>query len=121
MFKKVAFTVYPVTDLQRAQEFYETTLGLAPGNAMGGGKWVEYDLPGGGCFAITTMLGNVKPSQNAGGSVALEVEDLTSLTATLEERGVSFKMPAMDLPTCKMCVILDSEGNALILHEIKPR
>jgi predicted enzyme related to lactoylglutathione lyase len=121
MYKKVAFTVYPVIDLDRAREFYETTLGIGSGNAMGGGQWIEYDLPGGGCFAITSMLGDVKPSKDAGGSVALEVEDLVELSATLEGRGVAFKMPMMDLPSCKMAVIEDSEGNALILHEIKPR
>lgn len=120
MIKKVAFTVYPVLDLQRAQAFYEVTLGLAPGNAKGGGQWVEYDLPGGGCFAITTMMGGVEPSSIAGGSIALEVDDLFALSTRLETLGVVFKMPTMDLPSCKMSVIQDSEGNALILHEIKP-
>jgi catechol 2,3-dioxygenase-like lactoylglutathione lyase family enzyme len=28
MFKKVAFTYYPVTDVARARKFYEETLGL---------------------------------------------------------------------------------------------
>lgn len=30
MFKKVAFTMYPVKDWQRARAFYEQTLGLSP-------------------------------------------------------------------------------------------
>jgi hypothetical protein len=29
MFKKVAFTMYPVTDVARARKFYEETFGLA--------------------------------------------------------------------------------------------
>ncbi len=28
MFKRVAFTMYPVTDIKRARAFYEDTLGL---------------------------------------------------------------------------------------------
>ena len=28
MFKKVAFTMYPITDVARARRFYEETLGL---------------------------------------------------------------------------------------------
>ncbi len=50
MLKKIAFTVYPVTDVDRARAFYEKFLGPEVG-ANGGheGKfWVEYDLPGGG-------------------------------------------------------------------------
>ena len=56
MFKKVAFTYYPVTDVARARKFYEETLGLKSGSAGNqGGWWAEYDLPGGGCLAITNF------------------------------------------------------------------
>jgi extradiol dioxygenase family protein len=33
MFKKVAFTYYPVTDVARARKFYEETLGLKSGSS----------------------------------------------------------------------------------------
>jgi extradiol dioxygenase family protein len=52
--KKVAFTMYPVENLERARNFYENTLKLQAGAISAGGKWIEYDLPGGGCFSITT-------------------------------------------------------------------
>jgi len=55
MFKKVAFTYYPVTDVARARKFYEETLGLKSG----------YDLPGGGCLALTNFT-KEKPSDTAG-------------------------------------------------------
>jgi extradiol dioxygenase family protein len=47
MFKKVAFTYYPVTDVARARKFYEETLGLKSGSAgnQGDNWWVEYDFP----------------------------------------------------------------------------
>jgi len=32
MFKKVAFTMYPITDVPRARSFYESTLGLKLGS-----------------------------------------------------------------------------------------
>jgi extradiol dioxygenase family protein len=43
MFKKVAFTYYPVTDVARARKFYEETLGLKSGSAgnQGDNWWVE--------------------------------------------------------------------------------
>jgi extradiol dioxygenase family protein len=57
MFKKVAFTYYPVTDVARARKFYEETLGLKSGSVgnQGDNWWVEYDLPGGGCLALTQL------------------------------------------------------------------
>ncbi len=60
MLKKVAFTMYPVQDMKRARSFYEETLGLAVG-----GSWVEYDLPSGGCFAITALAEGVQPSTHS--------------------------------------------------------
>jgi catechol 2,3-dioxygenase-like lactoylglutathione lyase family enzyme len=122
MFKKVAFTMYPVTDVPRARRFYEETLGLKAGLAGGtdGKWWIEYDLPGGGCLAISNVTDD-KPAANAGGTVALEVEDLDRLTADLKSKGVVFKSGLIHGPNCRMSVIQDSEGNALLLHQLNPK
>lgn len=119
MLKKVAFSMYPVENMERARDFYENTLGLKAGAVSGGGQWVEYDLPQGGCFAITTFAEGVKPSSDAGGSVAFEVDNLENLVKELKGKGVKFKLDTFDTPVCEMAVILDSEGNALILHQLK--
>lgn len=112
MFKKVAFTMYPVSDVERARKFYEQTLGLTAG--LAGNRWVEYDLPGGGCLAITDTTGE-KPG---GGIVAFEVEDLDRLIADLKSKGVTFKSDIIHGPHCRMAVCLDSEGNSLLLHQL---
>jgi predicted enzyme related to lactoylglutathione lyase len=117
MFKKVAFTMYPVKDAVRARQFYETTLGLHRGSSADSGVWTEYDLPGGGCLALFAT-GDVEPSAAAGGSVALEVEDLDALCTRLKAEGVRFKAEGVVSPVCRMAVILDSEGNAIILHQL---
>ena len=80
MFEKVAFTMYPVIDAERARAFYEQTLGLERGSASSEGTWTEYDLPGGGCLALF-RTDTLQPSDSAGGSVALEVADLDALIA----------------------------------------
>lgn len=118
MFKKVAFTMYPVKDAQRARAFYEGTLGLTPGSKSSNGVWTEYDLPGGGCLALFASENN-KPSADAGASVALEVEDLDAAIVRLKAAGVQFKADMIHSPVCRMSIILDSEGNSLILHELK--
>lgn len=118
MLKKVAFTMYPVLDINRAREFYEKTLGLSVSKVSAGGSWIEYDLPNGGCFAITTLAEGVKPSENSGGSIAFEVDDLDTLVSRLKSDGIKFKLDIFPSPVCRMAVIIDSEGNAVTLHQL---
>lgn len=121
MFKKVAFTMYPVKDPRRARAFYEETLGLERGKiSSADGMWTEYDLPGGGCLALFNS-DDAKPSADSGGSIAFEVADLDALIARLKNEGVTFTAEMIHSPVCRMSIILDSEGNAIILHELKKR
>lgn len=113
--------MYPVVDLNRAKAFYKNHLGLIPSKLSDEGAWVEYDLPGGGCFTITTLATGVKPSADAGGSIAFEVEDLDALIKQLKEKGVTFKLDIFSSPVCRMAVILDSEGNAVTLHQLNKK
>jgi len=117
--KKVAFSYYPIVDAARARKFYEETLGLKVGMAgsFGDTHWIEYDLPGGGCVALTNA-GAQKPSAEAGGTIALEVTDLKALIETLKAKGVTFQGDVIRGPRCHMAVCLDSEGNSLLLHQL---
>jgi len=120
MYRKVAFTMYPVDDMARARNFYEETLGLGPAPQGVASPWVEFDLPGGGCLAITSVTPN-KPSAGAGGTVALEVADLDAAMADLKAKGVTFLSDLIHSPVCRMAVIRDSEGNGILLHELKQK
>jgi predicted enzyme related to lactoylglutathione lyase len=117
--KKIAFVMTPVTDMKRARDFYENTFGLKMTESFGDGKWVEYDLPGGGCLAITTMAEGVKPASNAGSSVAFEVDDVVQTLAELKAKGVKVLIDLFESPVCQMAVVLDSEGNAICVHQAK--
>ncbi|CZH14089.1 TPA: VOC family protein [Legionella pneumophila] len=110
--------MYPVENLDRAMDFYKKNLGLIPSKISANGHWIEYDLPQGGCFAITTLAEGVKPSAVSGGSIAFEVEGLDSLTQQLKKNGVTFKLDTFSSPVCRMAIIIDSEGNAITLHEL---
>jgi predicted enzyme related to lactoylglutathione lyase len=112
--------MYPVQDPKRARAFYEETLGLARGSGSPDGTWTEYDLPGGGCIGLFATK-DIAPSASSGGCVALEVEDLDALNARLKGLGVTYRAPMVDTPVCRMSVILDSEGNAIILHRLKKK
>jgi len=120
MFAKVAFTMYPVKDMARAELFYRETLGLGPSSGSVAHGWVEFDLPGGGCLALTTHSG-AQPSAGAGGTIAFEVEDLDRLVQELKAKNVA--LPATDIqsPVCRMAMCIDSEGNRIVLHQLKKK
>lgn len=119
MLDRVAFTMYPVVDVEAARDFYENKLGLAPGVAgeRGGIHWIEYDLPGGGCFAISNV-GPTTPSADAGGTIAFEVQDLDALVEQLRGQGVKLHGDIIAGPNCRMVVCLDPDGNSILLHQL---
>ena len=118
MLNKVAFTMYPVEDMPRARAFYEETLGLGPSRNGAASPWVEFDLPGGGCLAITTVSQS-QPSANAGGTIAFEVDDLPALIKDLSDKGVKFLADDIESPVCRMAICADPDGNSIILHKLK--
>ena len=120
MFKKVAFTMFSVEDSARARAFYEDTLGLKRGSADKAGVWTEYDLPGGGCLALFKHPDPAHKAERGSGSacIALEVENLDAAMAELKAKGVEFTSGVIESPVCRMGHIKDSEGNAIMLHEL---
>ena len=114
--KKVAYTMYSVRDVERARAFYERTLGLVRGAAHG--EWTEYDLAEGGCLLLGPSR-EFHPSATEGGRISLEVDGLDALVARLAAEGVAFRGAMQETAVCRMIVALDTEGNALILHELK--
>jgi predicted enzyme related to lactoylglutathione lyase len=120
MLKKVAFTCYQVKDAKRARAFYEGTLGLKRGSHSSDGVWTEYDLPGGGCLGLFATS-DAKTNSDSGAMIAFEVEDLDSLKARLKTEGIAFKAEMIPSPVCRMSIIVDSEGNAVMLHELRKK
>jgi predicted enzyme related to lactoylglutathione lyase len=118
MIKHIAFTMYPVSDMARARRFYEETLGLHLARREAREfEWVEYDLDG-GTFALTNLMEGGAPSAEAGGSIAFEVQNVDETVEQLRAKGVRVKLEPLSTPVCRLAVILDSEGNALTLHQV---
>jgi len=120
VFRKVAFTMYPVLDMARAEAFYRETLGLGPSTGSVTRGWVEFDLPGGGCLALTIHSGN-QPGGKEGGTIAFEVDDLDKLIQDLKAKDVAFLATDIQSPVCRMALCKDSEGNRIMLHQLKPK
>lgn len=115
-----AFVGYPVTDLKRARDFYENSLGFKPATVWEDGDkgWIEYEF-GPHTFAINNGDPSVwKPSEDGAG-VALEVDDLDAAITELKAKNVTFVMEKTESPVCFMALIADPDGNRICLHKRK--
>src|SRR3954447_8833218 len=112
----VDFVSVPTTDLERAVDFYGTTLGLRRSIYKPERNFAEFETG-------DVTLSVVDPDKMGIGSfarnanhIALQVEDVAQARATLEERGVSFMGDIFDTGVCHMAFFADPDGNALMLH-----
>jgi predicted enzyme related to lactoylglutathione lyase len=122
MLKKVAFTMFAVEDSDRARAFYEEKLALRRGSSSENGVWTEYDLPGGGCLALFKHPDPAQRTRGSGGaSIAFEVEDLDAVIEELKAKEIKFKSGIIPSPVCRMSIIEDSEGNSIVLHQLKAK
>lgn len=115
----IAFTCYPVTDLQRARRFYEGVLGLKESRFFGTTErgFVEYDI-GPGTLGIGNGAPDWQPSPG-GGSVGLEVADFDAAIAQLRKSGCPFRLDPLETPVCHMAIVSDPDGNSIIIHRRK--
>jgi predicted enzyme related to lactoylglutathione lyase len=116
---EIAFVGYPVSDLRRARKFYEQTLGLAVARIFGDDAqaWIEYDL-GANTLAIGNGNPDWKPSAG-GGSVALEVENMSAAVSRLKEDGHAPFFGPIETPVCYIAVVNDPDGNSITIHQRK--
>lgn len=114
MITSIAFTVYPVSNMERARAFYEHVLGLHVSSNYRD-VWVEYGVRD-STFAITTTEMGHTPGAK-GAVVAFEVSDFEAYIHKMKERAVSFVMEPFDTPVCRMAVIEDPDGNHITLHK----
>jgi len=114
--KDIVFVGYPVTDLDRARDFYQRVIGLqctmdhAIDDTL---RWIEYDV-GTATIAISNAW---PPSGQSGPCAALEVDDIDAAVEKLRAEGVTFKTDIMASPSCRFVSITDPDGNDLMIHQ----
>ena len=116
--KEIGLVAIPVTDIPRAQKFYEEVLGLKVSDEMMSGKWIEYSV-GDDTLAIANVSDQWTPSDQGTGA-AFEVEDFDEAIRRLKDRHVRFAAEPFETPCCHMAVVQDPDGNKLIIHKLKP-
>jgi len=111
----VDFVTIPTQDLERAVEFYGTTLGLERSMYRPENNFAEFETNAVTLSVVVAekMGFDFAPTRNP---LALHVEDVAEARATLESRGVEFAGETLDTGVCHMAFFADPDGNAFMLH-----
>ena len=112
--ERTDFISVPVTDMERATQFYGDTLGLQQVSAVG---FPEFQL-GENVSLYLLDMASIGSSFTAPHSahVALRVPDVAETRKDLEAKGVTFEGDTLDTGVCHMAFFRDPDGNALMLH-----
>jgi catechol 2,3-dioxygenase-like lactoylglutathione lyase family enzyme len=113
----------PVTDQDRAKDFYVDTLGfdLVSDNAMGPDqRWVQVAPKGAGTGITLVTWFETMPAGSLKGLV-LETDDLDGDVASLTGRGVSIVDGIQDAPWGRYVTFDDPDGNGIVLQATASR
>jgi catechol 2,3-dioxygenase-like lactoylglutathione lyase family enzyme len=119
---RVGVVVVPITDQERALEFYVGKLGLEKRTDVPMGdqyRWVEV-APAGAETTIAPVLPPPgKPAGNHETGIALQTDDIEALHADLKAQGVDVddEISRMGDPVPPMFWLRDPDGNSLFVVE----
>jgi len=115
---EIAFTGYPVTDMQRARGFYEGVLKLEPTRTVESprGEWIEYDLKP-STFAISNMSQDDWKASGAVPVIAFEVDEFDSAVSALRDNSVKFVVEPFENSAYRMAIIAGPDGNSICIHK----
>jgi predicted enzyme related to lactoylglutathione lyase len=113
--ERVDFVGLPTSDLERAVEFYGTTLGLPRSVYIKERNYAEFETGNLTLSVIDAQKMGIDCEAVRSG-IALHVADVGAARAALEARGVSFDGEIFDTGVCHMALFDDPDGNRLILH-----
>jgi catechol 2,3-dioxygenase-like lactoylglutathione lyase family enzyme len=113
----------PVSDQDRARDFYVDVLGLEliRDAEMGPMRWVQLGVPGGRGTTLTlvTWFESMPPGSQKG--LVLETDDLDGDVARLRAAGVEFPDGIRDQPWGRFVTLADPDGNGLVLQATRAR
>ena len=107
--QRTDFVGIPVTNRERAVDFYGGTLGLRR-NELAHAEWPEFE-PSNATLLLTTPEQTGVEFRPSAYAVALRVGDVTATMERLRVEGEPY-----DSGVCHMAFLRDPDGNALILH-----
>lgn len=115
--KTINIVSVPVSDQQRAKEFYlKLGLTLTTEQPMGNGDvWVQLQFPGGGAnIALVTWFTKMPPGSLQG--VTILTDDIEAEVNELNQKGITTGEIDQQ-PWGKFSMVSDPDGNTWVLHE----
>jgi len=113
--QRVDYVRVPVTDMERANQFYGEVLGLERNPNSPDGDWVEYEVGNVTLAVMTPHSHGYELTPLPPGTIALRVPDVAEAKATLEAAGVQVN-EMWDSGVCHGAGFRDPDGNAFLLH-----
>lgn len=115
--QKVAFTMYPVKDMQRAGSYCGERLTLGPGSGVPSSPWAGSELR----WRLPRHNHRVRKPTDC---QCRRHDCLRSGRPARHDRrskgkGVSFAADNIAGPVCCMPIVKDPDGNAIIMHKLK--
>ena len=119
MIDRVQIVSVPVSDQERAKDFYVDTLGfeLRADNRWGEGmRWVEVAPAGSAAsLSLVTWFPSMPPGSLQG--VVVSTRDVHATYEQLVARGVHFDSPPEEQPGGILAVFRDLDGNGFVLAQ----
>ncbi len=111
---KIAYISYPVTDMDRAVEFYQRVLDCKPRFVRD--DWSEFDL-GGQRLALHHVADAAEPPRREQPFLSLLARPIEQVIETLKQRGVKQFDPIERQPFGNLSGFRDPDGNPIGLYE----
>jgi catechol 2,3-dioxygenase-like lactoylglutathione lyase family enzyme len=113
--QRVDYVRVPVTDIDRATDFYGRVLGLRRNPNSPGGDWVEFEVGNVTLAVMTPHTHGYDFAPLPPGAIALRVPDVAEAKAALDAAGVQVN-EMWDSGVCHGAGFRDPDGNAILLH-----
>jgi catechol 2,3-dioxygenase-like lactoylglutathione lyase family enzyme len=113
--QRVDYIRVPVTDIEQANHFYRTLLGLERSPNSAGDDWVEYETGNVTLAVMTPHTHDYEVTPLPPGTIALRVPDVSTARAKLEAAGVQVD-EIWDSGVSRGAELRDPAGNAILLH-----
>ena len=118
---QIGVVMVPVSDQDRAIEFYTDKLGFEKRSDTpygDGDRWVEV-APAGGASRVALVPSTDSNPAGSGGAVAFATTDVDADHAALRDRGVDVDEQVMRMgdPVPPMFFLRDQDGNTLLIVE----
>lgn len=118
MIKAIKFATVPVSDQDRALEFYTQKLGfaVATDQPMGEGqRWIELRIPGARTRLVLFTPGGFQDRMGTFQGLTFETDDVEKTYKELSERGVGFDNEPEKQPWGTFATFKDPDGNGFVL------